>query len=179
MPMFARGMIAQVFLQLLGYDMSAVGNQYFGGHVFLALRRHGINGGVEILDRNAGDGLVAQMFRQPGEMFIKRFHIFFLEQVNQIHLAYHDHALVVLVQPFDQFLIVTVVHAQSLITGDDTCLGKCFGGEAVDGFGNGYIDMYGSFAVVGGFQYGFVDEAVSKTFGFLCMEFGEGDRHLD
>ena len=119
------------------------------------------------------------MFRQPGEMFIKRFHIFFLEQVNQIHLAYHDHALVVLVQPFDQFLIVTVVHAQSLITGDDTCLGKCFGGEAVDGFGNGYIDMYGSFAVVGGFQYGFVDEAVAKPFVFLCMYFGQVDRHLD
>ena len=179
MPVFARGMIAQVFLQLFGYDVSAVGNQYFGGHVFLAFRCHGINGGVEILDRNAGDGLVAQMFRQPGEMFIKRFHIFFLEQVNQIHLAYHNHALVVLVQPFDQFLIVTVVHAQSLITGDDTCLGKCFGGEAVDGFGNGYIDMYGSFAVVGGFQYGFVDEAVAKPFVFLCMYFGQVDRHLD
>ena len=30
MPVFARGMIAQVFLQLFGYDVSAVGNQYFG-----------------------------------------------------------------------------------------------------------------------------------------------------
>ena len=82
-PMFLRLVRSQVFFQLLGEDVSTISNQQVGSHLFLTLFVHARNGYIKILDGEGRDGLVAQMFAEPGEVLRKRLDEFLVELVDE------------------------------------------------------------------------------------------------
>ena len=155
--------------------MTTIGDEQVGGHLLLTFFVHTRNRYIKVLDRQSGNGLVAQMFREPCKVSRKQLDEFLVELVDEIHLSDHYHSFVIVVQTFYQFLVITVVYVQSLITGNHTHFRQFLGCKPIDRFRDRHIDVYRPLSMMSGFQDCFVDESVAMPFVFLRIHFRQVD----
>ena len=104
--------------------MASVSNQQFRTHFLLGFKVHGAEQRFDVSDGQSRNGLVADVFGKPGKMLVEHLGVFLFEQINQVHLSHYDHPSLVAVQAVDEWLVILVVHVQSLIAGNDACFGK-------------------------------------------------------
>ena len=121
--------------------MTSVGDDQLRPHLFLSFEVHGAEQRFDVSDSLSRNGPVTDILGEPGKVLVQHFCVFLVEQVNQVHLSHDDHAALIPVQAVDERLIVFIVYAESLVTGDDAGFGEFRDRKFEERVADRYVDV--------------------------------------